>query len=87
MMFTHMLNVKNEKHQAHGNTYELSVYQVQETGQYRIYISKAGDTVGDIFTALQEDVLDVAQSKSADLIEEIISVAKSDIDRNEYNLY
>lgn len=86
-MFMHMINVKNETHSAHGNTYELSVYQVQENGQYRIYISKSGDTVGDIFTASQEELLDATQIQKSDLIEELITIAKNDIDRNEFSQY
>ncbi|WP_426993067.1 hypothetical protein [Methylomonas sp. CM2] len=86
-MFTHMVNVKTESHSAHGSTYELKVYQVQENGQYRIYISKSGDGVGDIYTASQEDVLDAKHSSTPDLIGELINIAKSDIDRNEFNQY
>jgi len=86
-MFTHMVNVKTDTHSAHGNDYELNVFQVQETGQYRIHITKSGNAVGDIFTANQEDVLDAKHTTIPDLVGELISIAKDDIDRNEFNLY
>lgn len=86
-MFTHMINIKSESHTANGNEYELSVYQVRETGEYRIYISKSGNGVGDIFTASQEDVLDAKHTNTPDIIGGLIEIAKDDINRNEFNLY
>ena len=47
-MFTHMRPVKKDVHSAHGNEYELQVYFVEEASEYRIYISKEDDGVGDI---------------------------------------
>lgn len=50
-MFTHMQQVRKENHRAHGTDYELLIFRVQETGEYRIYVAKGGFGVGDIFTA------------------------------------
>ena len=86
-MFTHMIHVQNEKYSAHGNEYELIVYQVEETGEYRIYIAKNDMGVGDIFTASDEVVNDAKQVQGINIVEELIKVAKDDIDRNEFNQY
>lgn len=86
-MFTHMTQVRREKHSAHGNEYELLVYQVQETNEYRIYVSKKGFGVGDIFTASQEVIEDAKKLSGEDVIAHLIKIAKSDIDRNEFDRY
>jgi len=86
-MFTHMISVKKETHNAYGNKYELLIYQVEETGEYRIYVAKGDFGVGDVFTASQQVVIDEKITSGADLVEELISIAKSDIDRNEFGLY
>lgn len=86
-MFTHMRFIKKDTHQAHRNMYELLVYQVNETNEYRIYISKAGDGVGDIYTATQEIVSDAEKISGANMVEELISIAKDDIVRNEHGYY
>ncbi len=85
-MFTHMIPIKNERHIARGKDYELLVYQVQESGEYRIYIAKSGFGVGDVFTATQEIALD-ARNSGLDIVEGLLSTAKCDIDRNEFGLY
>lgn len=86
-MFSHMVPIKKAHHSARGNDYELFVYQVQESGEYRIYISKSGFGVGDIFTATQEIVHDVQQVAGHDIVENLLCTAKCDIDRNEFGLY
>lgn len=83
-MFTRMVLRKKETHNAHGTTYELLVYQVQETGEFRIYVAKDGFGVGDIFTSSQEVVQDAA---GADIIEALLATARDDINRNEFGLY
>jgi hypothetical protein len=82
-----MVPVKKETHSAHGNKYELFIYRVEETGEYRIYVAKNGFGVGDVFEASQEIVSYAKKVSGADLVEELIVVAKSDIDRNEFGLY
>jgi hypothetical protein len=82
-MFTHMRLDREETHQAHNSTYDLMVYQVIETGAFRIYIPKPG-VPGEMFTASEEIVRD---ARSGDVIGEIILLARDDIDRNEFGLY
>ncbi len=83
-MFTHMVLRKKVTHKAHGADYELLVYQVQETGELRIYVAKDGFGVGDIFTASQEVVEDAT---GLDIVEALLATAKDDINRNEFGLY
>ena len=83
-MFTHMVPRKKVTHKAHGADYELLVYQVQETGELRIYVAKDGFGVGDIFTASQEVVEDAT---GLDIVEALLATAKDDINRNEFGLY
>jgi len=86
-MFTHMVQVKKLIHKARNTDYELIVYQVEETGEYRIYVAKGGFGVGDIFTASQEVVQDAKTTAGIDIVEELISTAINDINRNEFGLY
>lgn len=86
-MFTHMQQVRKENHHAHGTDYELLIFRVQETGEYRIYVAKGGFGVGDIFTASQDVVGDAKLQDGTDVVEELIEIAKDDINRNEFYLY
>jgi len=86
-MFTHMVQVKKVNHKARNTDYELLVYQVEETGEYRIYVAKGGFGVGDIFTASQEVVQDAKSTAGIDIVEGLISTAIDDINRNEFGLY
>ncbi len=86
-MFTHMVPVKKTSHNARNVDYELLVYQVEETGEYRIYVAKGGFGVGDIFTASQEVVQDAKSTAGIDVVENLISTAIDDINRNEFGLY
>jgi hypothetical protein len=86
-MFTHMRPVKKHLHSAHGNEYELQVYFVEETSEYRIYISKENNGVGDYFSATDEIVRDAKITQSVNIIDGLIDIAKDDINRNEYGLY
>ena len=86
-MFTHMVQVKKVSHKARNTHYELLVYQVEETGEYRIFVTKDGFGVGDIFTASQDVVRDVKSTTGVDMIEGLIATAIEDINRNELGLY
>ena len=86
-MFTHMVPVKKVTHKARNTDYELLVYQVEETGEYRIYVAKGGFGVGDIFTASQEVVRNAQSTAGIDIVEGLISTAIDDINRNEFGLY
>lgn len=86
-MFTHMVPVKKLSHSARNTDYELLVYQVEETGEYRIYVAKGGFGVGDFFTASQEVVRDAKSTARIDIVEGLISTAIDDINRNEFSLY
>lgn len=86
-MFTHMVPVKKLTHRSRNTDYELLVYQVQETSEYRIYVAKGGFGVGDIFTASQEAIQDAKSTAGIDIVKELISIAINDIDRNEFGLY
>jgi hypothetical protein len=82
-----MIPVKKLSHQARNTDYELLVYQVEETGEYRIYVAKGGFGIGDIFTASQEVVQDAKSISGIDIVESLISTAIDDINRNEFGLY
>ncbi|MCG5537374.1 hypothetical protein [Halorhodospira sp. 9622] len=86
-MFTHMEQVRKETYRARDTDYELMVFRVQETGEYRIYIAKGGLRIGDIFTANQEVVGDAKLQDGTDVVEQLIGIAKDDINRNEFDLY
>ena len=86
-MFTHMVPIKTVSHKAHGADYELLVYKVKETDEYRIYVAKEGFGVGDIFTASQEVVNDTMVTSGIDIVEALIDIAIDDINRNELSLY
>ena len=86
-MFTHMVPVKKVCHEARKTDYELLVYQVQETGEYRIYVAKGGFGVGDIFTASQKVVQDAKSTAGTDIVDGLIFTAIDDINRNEFGLY
>lgn len=86
-MFTHMVPVKKVSHNARSTEYELLVYQVEETDEYRIYVAKGGFGVGDIFTASQQVVHDAKSTAGIDIVEGLISTAIDDINRNEFGLY
>lgn len=86
-MFTHMVQVKKVGHKARNADYELLVYQVEETGEYRIYVAKSGFGVGDIFTASQEVAQDAISISGVDVVESLIAKAIDDINRNEFGLY
>ncbi len=86
-MFTHMILIKKISHKARNTDYELLVYQIEETGEYRIYVAKGGFGVGDIFTASQEVVRDAKHTAGIDIVEGLISTAIDDISRNEFGLY
>jgi hypothetical protein len=76
-MFTHMRSEKMDVHSAHGNKYKLQVYLVEETSEYRIYISKENDGVGDVFSAKYEVVKDAKNTNSFNNIDDLIEVAKT----------
>jgi hypothetical protein len=86
-MFTHMQQVRKENYHAHDTDYELLIFRVQETGEYQIYVAKGGFGVGDIFTASQDVVGDAKLQDGTDVVEQLIEIAKDDINRNEFGLY
>ncbi len=86
-MFTHMVLVKKVSHKARNTDYELLVYRVEETGEYRIYVAKGGFGIGDIFTASQDVVRDAKNTAGIDVVEGLISTAINDINGNEFGLY
>lgn len=81
-MFTHMVPVKKVSHGVQNTDYELLVYKVEETSEYRTYVAKGGSGVGDIFTASQEVVRDTKSSAGIDIVEGLISTAIDDINKN-----
>jgi hypothetical protein len=82
-----MLPVKKVRHNVRDTDYELLVYKVKKTGEYKIYVAKEGFGVGDIFTATQEVVQDAKKTQGVDIVEGLISTAIDDINRNEFGLY
>ena len=86
-MFTHMQFVTKESYAVRGTTFELLVYHVIETHEYRIFVAKNGFSAGDIFCATQEVISDAAGQNAADIVAELIALAKDDITRNEFKQY
>jgi hypothetical protein len=79
--------VRKVSHAARGTDYELHVYQVQETSEYRIYVVKGDFGVGDIFTASQDVVHDAKVTAGLDIVDALVSAAIDGINRNEFGLY
>ena len=86
-MFIHMVHIKNVAYTVRSAEYEISVYKVQETGEHRAYIAKDRFGVGDIFSVPEDVIQDAKQLSGTDLVEELIRIAKDDIERNPYQLY
>ena len=86
-MFTHMIFLKKISHIARDASYEIFVYQVEETGECRIYVAKGGFGVGDIFTASHDVIQDAKLMSGDDMVEQLIATAIDDINRNEFQLY
>ena len=85
-MFIHMNLVRTESHTARSAEYELAVYQVVENGEYRVYISKAGNGLGLVAFASSEVVSD-GRTVGVDIVEALVQAAKNEIDRNEWGKY
>ncbi len=86
-MFTDMRPVRKLDHKVRNTNYELFVYQIEQTSECRVFVSKGGDGVGDVFTAYPEIYRDAKSSAGIGLVEELISAAIEDINRNEFGLY
>lgn len=86
-MFLHMIVVKSVLNYAHGNTYNLTVYRAEETGDHHIYISKIGSEVGDVYIASEDVVSNAASEGFGDIVEQLLQIATDDIDRNEFGKY
>lgn len=85
-MFTHMDPVRTEVHAAHDAKYELAVYRVIETGEYRVYISKSGQGLGLLASASAEVVSD-GRTVGVDIVDVLVQSARDEIDRNEWGKY
>ena len=86
-MFTSMNHIKTENYSARNTEYELNVYLVNETGEHKIYISKSGNSAGDIFSASGEVIKDAKLIDGLDIVEKLITIAKQDIETNEFEQY
>lgn len=87
IMFRNSAKVASEAYEINGKKYELTVYQVQETGDYDLYVSRNGEGVGNKFSASCEIASDLKIVQGKDAIQTLITIAKDDIKRNEYNEY
>lgn len=85
--FTQMNPVKKLTHCVRNTDYELLIFRVVETGEYRIYIAKGQFGVGELYLADAHVVADAKLSGGPDILEELIKIARSDIDRNEFGQY
>jgi len=85
-MFTHMDPIRTEVHATHQAKYELAVYRVVETGEYRVYISKGGQGFGLLASASAEVVSD-GRASGVDIVETLVQAARNEIDRNEWGKY
>ena len=86
-MFTNMNHVKTEYYSARNTEYELSIYLVNETGVHNLYISNSGVSVGNIFSAPSEVIKDAKLDNNIDIVEELITIVKQDIEKNESDHY
>jgi len=88
-MFMHMEEVRTAFHIARNTKYELAVYRVIETGEVRVYISKAGQGLEIIGSAGAEVVGDAARHGHdvSDLAEALIQAAIDEIERNDEDRY
>jgi hypothetical protein len=85
-MFTHMDSVRTEVHATHQAKYELAVYRIVETGEYRVYISKGDQGLGLLASASAEIVSD-GRTGGVDIVEALVQAARDEIDRNEWGKY
>jgi len=85
-MFTHMELVHKEWHQACENAYELEIYKMIETGEYRIFISKNGEGLEMLASANGQTVSD-GKATGTDVVEILIQAARDEIDTNEWGRY
>jgi len=73
---------KTVSHEARGKKYEIKIYQKDD--EYLIIIVKEDRSIIPFMGLTQEDLSDAAAQKTLNMIEEIISIAKDDIDRNDF---
>ena len=86
-MFIHMVFIRKETHKARGKDYELFVYQVRETGEYRVYVAEGGLGLGDIYVVARDVADDAKREKGVDLVMELLQIARDDIDRNAFDQF
>lgn len=86
-MFLNMSPIRSEIFSANGSEYELLLFRVEETGDYRLFVSKGGFGVGPSFTAKDEVVNDARMQSALDIADVLMSQAKDDIARNEFSEY
>lgn len=78
-----LLPLASVTHRARGFLFELYVCRLTDSGQYRVYVAKNGESCGYIF-----DPAHVASGASeAAIIEDLISAAKSDVEGNIQGAY
>lgn len=87
MVFLQMRHVKTEEFRARNSQYELIVYRVLAPDEHRIYVTKGGMGVGDIFFASDDVVQDAKANANLNIVDALIAAAKDDIERNEFGLY
>jgi len=86
-MFTHMEFIRKDSCTVREQLYDLLVYRIHGNGEYRVFITKNGFGLGDIFTASEQVVSDAKRYGGMDIISELLVTAKDDIVRNEFGCY
>jgi len=86
-MFLSMTPVRSEKFTVNGTDYDLMLFLVRESGDYRLFVSKGGFGVGPSFTAKDDVVRDAMAFGGLKIVDTLIRQAKDDISRNEFGEY
>ncbi len=87
-MFTHKRLVRQDSHIVRGTEFELLVFQIEETREYEINISKCGMKIGDYLSVSQELIDDSKSDNAPDFsIERLLEIAKGEIDQNQFGKY
>ncbi len=86
-MFTHSTVVSRETYTSRGFDFDVIVLQAFETGDYQVVIVKNSFEVGDNFGVSRTVALDRSSEFGVDSVDELIQIAKDDIDRNEFDKY
>jgi hypothetical protein len=81
------VHILSQSHKVRGTDYELQVSRVSESGQFRIYISSAGQIHAHIFDPKHDRFCDSTSAAGKEIIQNLLASAIHDIDENKDGLF